>query len=204
MWGVEPHVSRINCLWSLIHQRASGFIADASASVGPHQQLLFNIHQSVLVFQDHSQPCLSCNFFPNALHSAVVPLWIPAQGHGATTPPSPVPVDNLQTPELLQDTPQPPDWKPYPCDIPRPHREAGPAFPVPPGPSKLLLTRNPKATANAKVSIGWGTNIVGGVTPGRTGEHLGLPVLPTVRSVRRVPFRSGSAQRLTMSRQWNN
>ncbi|KAK3906834.1 putative succinyl-CoA ligase subunit alpha, mitochondrial [Staphylotrichum tortipilum] len=39
-----------------------------------------------------------------------------------------------------------------------------------------------QATADAKDSIAWGTNIVGGVTPGRTGEHLGLPVLPTVRS----------------------
>lgn len=39
-----------------------------------------------------------------------------------------------------------------------------------------------QATANAKDSIAWGTNIVGGVRPGRTGEHLGLPVLPTVQS----------------------
>ncbi|KAL1883843.1 hypothetical protein VTK73DRAFT_7631 [Phialemonium thermophilum] len=38
-----------------------------------------------------------------------------------------------------------------------------------------------QATANAKDSLQWGTRIVGGVTPGRTGEHLGLPVLPTVR-----------------------
>ncbi|CZR70140.1 probable succinyl-CoA synthetase subunit alpha [Phialocephala subalpina] len=38
-----------------------------------------------------------------------------------------------------------------------------------------------QATANAKESIAWGTNIVGGVTPGKNGEHLGLPVLPTVR-----------------------
>ncbi|KAI0136269.1 succinyl-CoA synthetase-like protein [Xylariales sp. AK1849] len=38
-----------------------------------------------------------------------------------------------------------------------------------------------QATANAKESIEWGTNIVGGVTPGREGEHLGLPVLPSVR-----------------------
>ncbi|KAH8784063.1 succinyl-CoA synthetase-like protein [Hyaloscypha finlandica] len=38
-----------------------------------------------------------------------------------------------------------------------------------------------QATANAKESIEWGTNIVGGVTPGKNGEHLGLPVLPTVR-----------------------
>ncbi|ETS88130.1 hypothetical protein PFICI_01958 [Pestalotiopsis fici W106-1] len=38
-----------------------------------------------------------------------------------------------------------------------------------------------QATANAKESIEWGTNIVGGVTPGRDGEHLGLPVLPSVR-----------------------
>lgn len=38
-----------------------------------------------------------------------------------------------------------------------------------------------QATANAKESIAWGTKIVGGVRPGKTGEHLGLPVLPTVR-----------------------
>lgn len=38
-----------------------------------------------------------------------------------------------------------------------------------------------QATANAQESIQWGTNIVGGVRPGKTGEHLGLPVLPTVR-----------------------
>ncbi|KAI1325276.1 succinyl-CoA synthetase-like protein [Xylariaceae sp. FL0255] len=38
-----------------------------------------------------------------------------------------------------------------------------------------------QATANAKESIEWGTNIVGGVTPGRDEEHLGLPVLPSVR-----------------------
>ncbi|TAQ83582.1 hypothetical protein B7494_g8100 [Chlorociboria aeruginascens] len=44
--------------------------------------------------------------------------------------------------------------------------------------SKLIKV---KATSNAKESIAWGTNIVGGVTPGKNGEHLGLPVLPTVR-----------------------
>ncbi|KAK0104727.1 hypothetical protein ONS95_004998 [Cadophora gregata] len=38
-----------------------------------------------------------------------------------------------------------------------------------------------QATANAQESIAWGTNIVGGVTPKKNGEHLGLPVLPSVR-----------------------
>ncbi|KUI60465.1 Succinyl-CoA ligase [ADP-forming] subunit alpha, mitochondrial [Cytospora mali] len=38
-----------------------------------------------------------------------------------------------------------------------------------------------QATANAQDSIKWGTNIVGGVVPDRQGEHLGLPVLPSVR-----------------------
>ncbi|PVH74726.1 putative CoA-ligase [Cadophora sp. DSE1049] len=38
-----------------------------------------------------------------------------------------------------------------------------------------------QATANAKESIAWGTNIVGGITPKKNGEHLGLPVLPSVR-----------------------
>jgi len=38
-----------------------------------------------------------------------------------------------------------------------------------------------QATANAKQSIEYGTQIVGGVKPGTTGEHLGLPVLPSVR-----------------------
>ncbi|KAI1115389.1 succinyl-CoA synthetase-like protein [Nemania sp. NC0429] len=43
-----------------------------------------------------------------------------------------------------------------------------------------------QATANAKESIEWGTNIVGGVRPGREGEHLGLPVLPTVRKAMEI------------------
>jgi len=37
------------------------------------------------------------------------------------------------------------------------------------------------ATGNAKESQAWGTNIVGGVTPGKEGEHLGLPLLPDMR-----------------------
>ncbi|KAJ4332366.1 hypothetical protein N0V95_009679 [Ascochyta clinopodiicola] len=37
------------------------------------------------------------------------------------------------------------------------------------------------ATANAKESMEWGTKVVGGVKPGGSGEHLGLPVLPSVR-----------------------
>ncbi|KAI0534014.1 succinyl-CoA synthetase-like protein [Xylaria digitata] len=43
-----------------------------------------------------------------------------------------------------------------------------------------------QATANAKESIEWGTNIVGGVRPGFAGEHLGLPVFPTVREAMEV------------------
>lgn len=38
------------------------------------------------------------------------------------------------------------------------------------------------ATANAKESMDWGTNVVGGVKPNGSGEHLGLPVLPSVRA----------------------
>lgn len=40
------------------------------------------------------------------------------------------------------------------------------------------------ATTNAQESIKYGTNIVGGVTPNKNGEHLGLPVLPTVRAAK--------------------
>lgn len=45
-----------------------------------------------------------------------------------------------------------------------------------------------QATANAKESIAWGTQIVGGTKPNWTGEHkdLGLPVLPTVREAMSV------------------
>lgn len=43
-----------------------------------------------------------------------------------------------------------------------------------------------QATANAKESIKWGTNIVGGVKPGREGEYLGRPVLPSVRRAMEV------------------
>ncbi|KAK8019725.1 succinyl- ligase alpha-chain protein [Apiospora arundinis] len=41
-----------------------------------------------------------------------------------------------------------------------------------------------QASANAKESIAWGTNIVGGVKPGYEGEHLGLPVFPSVSKAR--------------------
>ncbi|KAI1375565.1 succinyl-CoA synthetase-like protein [Hypoxylon crocopeplum] len=43
-----------------------------------------------------------------------------------------------------------------------------------------------QATANARESLAWGTKIVGGVRPGREGEHLGLPVLPSVRKAMEV------------------
>lgn len=38
------------------------------------------------------------------------------------------------------------------------------------------------ATANAKESMDWGTNVVGGVKPNGSGEHLGKPVLSSVRA----------------------
>ncbi|KAI9691774.1 MAG: hypothetical protein M1822_007846 [Bathelium mastoideum] len=41
-----------------------------------------------------------------------------------------------------------------------------------------------QATQNAQQSLEWRTKIVGGVTPGRDGEHLGLPVLPNVRKAK--------------------
>jgi succinyl-CoA synthetase alpha subunit len=48
-----------------------------------------------------------------------------------------------------------------------------------------MLTRQTgkQATANVKESLEWGTKIVGGVKPGVEGEHLGLPVFPSVRVV---------------------
>ena len=45
-----------------------------------------------------------------------------------------------------------------------------------------LLTQ---ATLNAKDSIGYGTNVVGGVSPGKAGKHptLDLPVYNTAKEV---------------------
>lgn len=40
------------------------------------------------------------------------------------------------------------------------------------------------ATGNARDSIEYGTNIVGGVTPGKEGEHLGLPLLPDLKKAK--------------------
>ena len=41
-----------------------------------------------------------------------------------------------------------------------------------------------KATINAKDTLAYGTNVVGGVSPGKGGkDHLGLPVFDTVRQV---------------------
>ncbi|KAM0723317.1 hypothetical protein Q7P37_001518 [Cladosporium fusiforme] len=42
------------------------------------------------------------------------------------------------------------------------------------------------ATGNAKDSLEYGTNIVGGVTPGKEGEHLGLPLLPDLRKAKEL------------------
>lgn len=40
------------------------------------------------------------------------------------------------------------------------------------------------ATGNAKDSIAYGTNVVGGVTPGKEGEHIGLPLLPDLKKAK--------------------
>lgn len=40
------------------------------------------------------------------------------------------------------------------------------------------------ATSNAKDSIAYGTNVVGGVTPGKEGEHIGLPLLPDLKKAK--------------------
>ena len=44
---------------------------------------------------------------------------------------------------------------------------------------------NEQATLNAKDSIAYGTKVVGGVSPGKAGQHptLGLPVFNTVKEV---------------------
>lgn len=47
----------------------------------------------------------------------------------------------------------------------------------------LIPTTGRQATANVKESLEWGTKIVGGVKPGVEGEHLGLPVFPSVKAV---------------------
>ncbi|GAT29385.1 succinyl-CoA synthetase subunit alpha [Aspergillus luchuensis] len=48
-------------------------------------------------------------------------------------------------------------------------------------PARRPLVRA-SATANVKESLEWGTKIVGGVKPGVEGEHLGLPVFPSVKA----------------------
>lgn len=45
------------------------------------------------------------------------------------------------------------------------------------------LSTGRQATANVKESLEWGTKIVGGVKPGVEGEHLGLPIFPSVKAV---------------------
>ena len=74
----------------------------------------------------------------------------------------------------------------------------------------LILQR--QATFDAKQSLEYGTNIVGGVKPGGKGEHLGLPVLPSMRVVSDklrvimefVKGYLGTRLLTVLTRQWNN
>ncbi|KAJ5082648.1 hypothetical protein N7532_011691 [Penicillium argentinense] len=50
-----------------------------------------------------------------------------------------------------------------------------------------------QATANVKESLKWGTKIVGGVKPGVEGEHLGLPVFPSVKVAQEMAKPDASA-----------
>ncbi|KKY28666.1 putative succinylligase alpha-chain [Phaeomoniella chlamydospora] len=68
------------------------------------------------------------------------------------------------TDQVRGHDPKSQDRSPYSSDITRFHR-----------------ADHTQDVSNAKESIEYGTNIVGGVKPGFTGEHLGLPVLPTVK-----------------------
>ena len=56
-----------------------------------------------------------------------------------------------------------------------------------------------QATFDAKQSLEYGTKIVGGVRPGKDGEHLGLPVLPSVREVSDLTAHLGQAQSRVLS-----
>lgn len=50
---------------------------------------------------------------------------------------------------------------------------------------RMRTNWNEQATANAKDTIAYGTNVVGGVSPGKGGrEHLGRPVYNTVREAK--------------------
>ena len=78
------------------------------------------------------------------------------------------------------------NWRTYTCHLSGLYWQAGKFhFPIH-SKSKLSSKINHKATQNAKQSIDYGTKIVGGVTPGKNGEHLGLPLLPSVRAVSHV------------------
>jgi hypothetical protein len=124
----------------------------------------------------------------NAPRSPPLSIWLvwvpdPAQDDGPGRGSLPVPGDDIQPSELFRHAPESANWEPHSRDFPGIHWKAGPGPNCCPRGELETADIGPKATANAKDSIAWGTHIVGGVTPGRTTEHLGLPVLPTVRSV---------------------
>lgn len=58
-------------------------------------------------------------------------------------------------------------------------------------PDRVLVssfTYKSQATSNAKDTIAYGTNVVGGVSPGRGGvDHIGLPVFNSVAEASTLP-----------------
>ena len=77
---------------------------------------------------------------------------------------------------------KPEDWFSYPCDVPGLYWQAGQRLLFSTGLALGWLSLQ-QATQNVKQSLDYGTNIIGGVKPGVDGEHLGLPVCPSVMAV---------------------
>lgn len=127
MWGLGQHMSetinpfpiRTQPDWLWFPVPMPRLLADLTRNLAHIQTLFSSVHNS-------PSSNLECQFVRNASSVPAVSRRGPAEVAGPTLRPPAVPFHHVQSSKLFRDAPESSDWKPYPRNFPRVHRQAGP------------------------------------------------------------------------------